>query len=202
MKTPPTRRQFLVGLGRALGATALAGLAVRVLRGGNADAEFTQPPHRYGWQINPEKCTQCSLCATACVRRPSAVKVVNDQKKCSNCVACYGHLCDLKTPSRLIATTDKLVCPLGAVTRTHLFGDLDGAYLYNIDADLCNGCGRCARQCNLHGSKSMFLVVRPDLCLGCNECAIALACPSKAVERVPLYPANDFKGIYLPDQPS
>ena len=196
----PTRRQFLVGLGRALGITALTGVAVRVWRGGKPDAEFIQPPHRYGWQINPEACTNCGKCETACMRRPSAVKAVNDQKKCSNCVACYGHLCDLKTPSSLIATTDKLVCPYGAVQRSRFFGGLDGAYLYTIDADRCTGCAQCARQCNLHGSRSMFLIIRPDLCFGCNECAIARVCPSKAVERVPLYPADDFRGEYLPEQ--
>jgi len=202
MKPEPTRRQFLLGLGRALGATALGGVAVRVLKGANPNAEFIQPPHRYGWQINPDKCTYCSRCATACVRLPSAVKAVNDQKKCSNCVVCYGHLRDLHTPSRLIATTDKLVCPLNALKRTLLFGGLDGAYLYTIDEDRCNGCGQCALQCNLRGSKSMFLIIRTDLCLGCNECAIAKVCPSKAVERVPLFPVDDFKGAYLPEQTS
>jgi len=83
-----------------------------------------------------------------------------------------------------------------------LFGGLDGAYTYIIDPDKCTGCGQCARQCNLHGSRSMFTVIRPDLCLGCNECAIARVCPHHAVERVPLYPANDFRGVYLPEEPS
>lgn len=202
MKPEPTRRKFLLALGRALGVAALGGVAARVLSRANPDAEFIQPLHRYGWQINPDRCTYCNRCATACVRLPSAVKAVNDQKKCSNCVACYGHLCDLQTPSRLIATTDKLVCPLNALKRTPLFGGLDGAYLYTIDADRCNGCGQCALQCNLRGSKSMFLLIRPDLCLGCNECSIAKVCPSQAVERVPLFPMNNFKGIYLPEQTS
>ena len=83
--------------------------------------------------------------------------------------------------------------------RTLLCGGLDGAYLYTIDADRCTGCGQCARQCNQHGSRSMFLVIRPDLCFGCNQCAIERVCPSKAVERVPLYPADDFRGEYQPE---
>ncbi len=190
-----------MGLGRAFGATALSAVAARVLRGGSPDAEFIQPPHRYGWQINPERCTFCNRCETACVRSPSAVKAVNDQKKCSNCVACYGHLRDLRTPSHLIATTEDLVCPHRAVLRSELFGGMDGAYLYTIDADRCTGCAECARLCNRLGSRSMFMVIRPDLCLGCNDCAIARACPSGAVERVPLFPVDDFRGEYMPDQP-
>ena len=43
--------------------------------------------------------SDATACATACVRQPSAVKAVNDQKKCSNCSACYGHLCDPKHSS-------------------------------------------------------------------------------------------------------
>ena len=202
MSQQTTRRKFIVRFGRMLGAAALSGVAVRVLSGGSKDAEFIQPPHRYGWQINADACTYCGLCARACVRLPSAVKAVNDQKKCSNCIACYGHLCDLKVESTLIATTDKLVCPERAVERTHLFGGIDGAYRYAINPDRCNGCGPCARQCNLHGNKSMFLIVRPDLCLGCNECAIVHACPSKAIERVPLYPASDHRNEFPMEIPS
>lgn len=200
MNQETTRRHFLVRLGRVLGAAVLSGVAVRVLSGGSPNAEFIQPADRYGWQVNPDACTYCGLCATACVRKPSAVKAVNDQKKCSNCIACYGHLCDLKVASPLIATTEKLVCPQRAVQRTHLFGGIDGAYRYSIDSGRCDGCALCARQCNLHGNKSMFLIIRPDLCLGCNECAIVRACPSKAIERVPLYPADDFRGEYLMEQ--
>ena len=80
MKPEATRRVFLVRLGRLLGVAALSGVAARVLGGGRADADFIQPTHRYGWQVNPEACTYCGLCATACVRKPSAVKAVNDQK--------------------------------------------------------------------------------------------------------------------------
>jgi electron transport complex protein RnfB len=202
MKPAPTRRQFLLGLGRAVGVAALAGVACRVVKGGGSDPDFVQPSHRYGWQIDPDKCTYCGLCEKSCARQPSAVKAVNDQKKCSNCVACYGHLLDLHTPSDRIAATDKLVCPLNAVARTRLFGGIDGAYRYDINPDLCNGCSKCVRQCNTHGSKSMFLLIRPDLCLGCNECSIARICPSKAVERVPLFPADNFRGDYVPELPT
>lgn len=195
MNAVPTRRQFLIGVCRALGGFALAGVALRVLKGGGSDPQFIQPPHRFGWQIDPQACTYCGLCEKACVRRPSAVKAVNDQKKCSNCVACYGHLRDLKTPSAQIASTDQLVCPLRAVSRTLLFGGINGAYRYDIDPALCTGCSKCARECNVHGSGSMFLIIRPDLCFECDECAIARVCPSKAVLKVPLYPASEIKGV-------
>lgn len=196
----PTRRDFLQLIGRGLGVATLGTIAGRVLLGGREDAEFTQPPHRYGWQIDPDKCTSCGLCATACVRKPSAVKAVNDQKKCSNCVVCYGHIHDRSIASDRIDQDGHRVCPYDAVRRAQLCGGIDGAYLYTIGSGLCNGCAKCVRECNLHGSKSMFLIIRPDLCLRCNDCAIARVCQSSAVERVPLFPVDDFRGVLLPDQ--
>jgi len=196
----PTRRNFLRLVGRGLGATALGAVAGRVLLGGRADAEFIQPPHGYGWQIDPDICTFCGLCETACVRQPSAVKAVNDQKKCANCVVCYGHIYDRNLPSERIDRDGRRVCPYDAVRRTRLTGGLDGAYLYTIGCDHCTGCAKCALECNRHGTKSMFLIIRPDLCLGCNDCSIARVCEPGAVERVPVYPVDDYRGVLLPDQ--
>lgn len=193
-----TRRQFLQWTGRCAAGCALGGIGLRVLAGKGKDAEFVQPPHRYGWQIKPEACKFCGLCETACVRKPSAVKAVNDQTKCSNCVACYGHLLDKNTPDEKIAIADQVVCPRRAVSRKPFSDDPTGAYIYTIDPALCTGCARCALACNEHGNKSLFVLIRPDLCLGCNECAIARVCPHNAVERVPIYPVNDFRGLYLP----
>lgn len=195
---PADRRRFLRQVGRGLGAAFLAGTAGRVLLG--AGRGSGQPPDRWVWWIDPNRCTFCGRCATACVRRPSAVKAVNDPKLCSNCVVCYGHIFNRNAPSDQIDLQPK-VCPLDAVRRTHFSGGLEGYYLYDIRPELCNACGLCARECNRHGSKSMFLVIRPDLCLDCAECAIADDCPPGAIVRAPLGAVTDFRGPVDPPLP-
>jgi Na+-translocating ferredoxin:NAD+ oxidoreductase subunit B len=196
----PARRLFLLWCGRAAGVAAIGGVAARVLmanrQGEESDAaQLQQPAGRYAWQIDTTKCTYCGKCATACVRTPSAVRAVNDQKACSNCVVCYGHIYNREAKSEEINQQGK-VCPLGAVCRSPFppdSKDLDGRFLYTIRDELCNGCGACARECNAYGNKSMFLVLRPDLCLGCHECAIAGVCPSDALKYVPLESATDYR---------
>ena len=189
------RREFLVASGRVAAACALGGIAARVLMKGSDDADFDKPGTRYAWRINPENCVFCGLCATACVRRPSAVKCVNDQKKCSLCVVCYGHIADQRIDSEKIDAAPK-VCPNNAVLRKELTGGFDGPHIYTVDQSRCVGCAKCAKQCNEHGTKSMFLIIRPDLCLNCNECEISKVCPEKAIERVPIAPEDDFRGEY------
>ena len=194
-EAPMKRRQFVLWAGRSACLAGLGGVVWRILSGGKPDASFVQPPHRHGWQIRPEKCRYCGLCSTACVRSPSAVKAVNDQKKCSNCVVCYGHIKERQLESTKIESHGTRVCPRHAVDRKNYSGGLDGYYLYSINPDLCIGCSTCVAECNTHGTGSMFLMIRPDLCLGCNECAIARVCPHKAIERVPLFSAVE----QLPD---
>ena len=189
------RREFLVASGRVAAACALGGIAARVLMKGGDDADFDKPGTRYAWRINPDNCVLCGQCATACVRRPSAVKCVNDQKKCSLCVVCYGHVKDQHVDSKKINTAPK-VCPNNAVIRKDLTGGIDGPHTYTIDQSRCVGCAECASRCSEHGTQSMFLIIRPDLCLNCNECEIAKTCPAEAVERVPIAPEDDFRGEY------
>jgi electron transport complex protein RnfB len=188
-----SRRAFLRLGGRILGASALGALVWRFFSPGRADAEFVQPDRRYAWRINPDKCRFCGACAAACVRRPAAVKALNDQKKCSNCVVCYGHILQTHIASAKIDTDGKRVCPYDAVRRRNLAGGLDGAFVYTIDQARCAGCGRCALRCNELGTKSMFLVIRPDLCLDCNHCASAAACPYGAMERFHLGSVSDLR---------
>ena len=196
MQNRYSRRDFIRIAGQVSCVGVLGGIAYRVFTGVSADAEFDQPTTRYAWQINNEKCTFCSICESACVRKPSAVKAVNDQKKCSFCVICYGHITNKTIDSDKVNSDGIRVCPQDAVLRRNYSGGLDGYYIYSIDDERCDGCGKCAKFCNEYGTKSMFLIIRPDLCLGCNRCAIAEACPEKAVERIPIASEDDFRGEY------
>lgn len=192
----PDRRRFIRLGGQVIGASALGGTAWRLLTGGNAEAEFSQPKGPYVWRINLEKCNFCGLCETACVRKPSAVKALNDPTKCSYCVACYGHISDLNVSSEMIQKQGKRVCPYDAVLRKQLTGGINGYHIYSIDESKCTACGKCTKRCNELGTKSMFLIIRPDLCLGCNRCHIAAVCPKGAIERAHSYPEDDFRGDY------
>ncbi|MEO0017840.1 MAG: hypothetical protein RLZZ522_1123 [Verrucomicrobiota bacterium] len=196
----PGRRKFIQFGGQLIGTAVLGGSAWRVFSGADPEAEFIQPKRPYVWRINTDKCTFCGLCETACVRQPSAVKAVNDQLKCSYCVACYGQLSDLSIASDLIDAKGQRVCPYDAVLRQESGGGKDGYHLYTIDQDRCTGCCKCAKRCNTLGTKSMFLLIRPELCIGCNRCSIAAVCPEDAIELVHCYPEDDYRGDFSLDQ--
>jgi electron transport complex protein RnfB len=187
------RRKFLVNFGRAACTLAIGGVAYRIV-GKHINPDTAGPVSRYVWAIDPEKCTGCGICESACVRTPSAVKAVNDQKKCSLCVVCYGHITNKNISSDKIMTEGIRVCKHDAVVRKSYSGDPDGYFTYNIDDNKCTGCGLCVKYCNEKGSRSMFLIIRPDLCLACNSCNIADKCPEKAIDRVYIGPEDDFKG--------
>ncbi len=191
-----TRRNYLRRGGQVLGAAILGGAAWRSFSPPSESAEFISQARRFAWQIDPDKCLHCGICETACVRKPSAVKALNDPKKCSNCVVCYGHITDPHIESTKIDAEGERVCPVDAVTRINFSGGPDGMFLYAQDPRRCTACGRCAKRCNDHGTESMFLAIRPDLCLGCNECAIAVACPHQAIERIPRESVDDYRGDY------
>jgi electron transport complex protein RnfB len=191
-----SRRNFIRIAGQMAGGAVLAGIGARVFSPPAEDAEFIPQERRFAWQIDPEKCRYCGLCETTCVRKPSAAKAVNDPKKCSNCVVCYGHIKNTHIASAKIDAEGKRVCPHDAVLRKNFSGGVDGMFLYSHDHAGCTGCGKCVKACNERGTKSMFLVIRPDLCLGCNECAIAVACPYDAIERIPREPVDDFRGVH------
>jgi len=195
-----SRRSFMRMGGRVAAGGVLGGVAWRILAGTDPEYEIDQPGVRYAWQIDPDKCSSCGLCETACVRKPSAVKAVNDQKKCSYCVVCYGHITNKNIDSDQIESKGERVCPVDAVKRRNYSGGNDGYFTYKIDHSLCTGCGKCSSSCDEHGSQSMFLLIRPDLCLGCNECNIALHCPDQAISRIPLEAADNFRGVYGLDE--
>ncbi len=189
------RRKFIRIAGRAACGMALGGLTYHVV-GNHLSVNEPGPNTRHAWAINPNKCIGCDLCKAACVRKPSAVKAVNDQRKCSFCVVCYGHITNKYIDSDKIMSEGERVCPHDAVIRIDHSGRPDGYFIYEIDEDLCDGCGLCVELCLKKGTKSMFMIIRPDLCLNCNTCAIALKCPEDAIEKVFIGPEDDFKGIW------
>ncbi len=189
------RRAFLRNLGRIGCGLAIGGVAARVISA-HANPETAGPKSRFMWQINHEKCTYCGKCEIACVRTPSAVKAVNDQKKCSNCVVCFGHISNKEIASDKIDSDGKRICPTDAIIRKNYSGGADGYFLYDIDHKKCIGCGKCAAKCNHEGSNSMYLIIRPDLCVNCNSCNIAAKCPSGAIEKLFYGPEDNFRGIY------
>ena len=132
------------------------------------------------WQIDPERCISCGRCATECVLTPSAVKCVHAYALCGYCKLCFGLLRDRRTGNTTAAENNR--CPTDAIKRTFIE---DPYYEMYIDEQLCIGCAKCVKGCNAFGNGSMFLQIRHDRCVNCNQCAIANACPSHAISRVP-----------------
>jgi len=141
------------------------------------------------WQINPNLCTSCGNCAKYCVLEESAVKCVQLYSICGYCDLCFGYL--VPEPKQLDTGAENQLCPTGAIERTFVE---DPYYEYNIKEELCIGCAKCVKACEVFGNGSLFLQVRHDRCLNCNECAIAAACPSGAFTRVPAETPYLLKG--------
>ena len=148
------------------------------------------PPARTFWQINPEKCIQCGNCATACVKKPSAVKCVHQYASCGYCDFCSGYYHDDR--ARFDTAAENQRCPTGAIVRTFVE---DPYFEYKINEELCIGCGKCVNGCASFGNGSLFLQVRHSLCLNCNQCQIALSCPAHAFVKVPAGQPYIFKTL-------
>ena len=165
-----TRRAFLKRC-----ATAGTGAAIVALAGG----AMLRRGDAYAWQIDPSKCTFCGLCETECVLRVSAVKCVHAKRVCGYCDLCGGYFRagfkDLNTGA------ENLMCPTGAIERRFVE---EPYFEYEINEDLCNGCGKCCAGCNAFGNGSLYLQIKRDLCKNCNECALERACPANAVVRI------------------
>ena len=173
------RREVLRTLGRA---TALGGLALAGVWLTPARRLFAGTPRgeHLVWQLDPRLCTACGKCATACVRVESAVRCVHAYDRCGYCKLCSGFF-DTRYHT-LDEGAENQQCPTGAIERALVE---EPYHEYNIDRDLCMGCGRCVGSCGSFGNGSLALQVHQDLCDGCNQCAIADACPAQAFRRVP-----------------
>ncbi len=167
-----TRREFLSAAVRASGLVAASGVLGSLVSRGAAQ--------EYVWQIDPDKCTQCGECATACVLNPSAVKCVHEYAKCGYCELCFGYFIDQREDDTEAAENQR--CPTNAIHRSFVE---DPYYQYVIDESKCIGCGICVKGCRMYGNSALILQIRHDRCLNCNECAIAAVCPSNAIVRVP-----------------
>lgn len=167
-----SRRQFIEG---AVRGTALAGLGgLTALLATRSRAGETV------WQIDPDKCIACELCATNCVLEVSATKCVHAFSMCGYCRLCTGYFDP--QPDALNTGAENQLCPTGAIQRTFVE---DPYHEYNIDEDLCIGCGKCVVGCKAFGNGSLFMQIRHDRCVNCNDCGIARSCPSQAIQRVP-----------------
>ena len=170
------RRRFLMDSVRVAGVVTL-GAGAGFLAGSKGRATETR------WQIDPDKCIGCGKCAINCVLDESAVRCVQCFEMCGYCDICTGYL---DTQYQHVDTAaENQLCPTGAIVRT-LIEEKAGQrfYEYTIEPTLCIGCGVCVKGCALMNG-SLYLQVMHDLCKNCNECAIAVACPSRAYDRIP-----------------
>jgi electron transport complex protein RnfB len=132
------------------------------------------------WQLDPNKCVQCGRCATECVLTQSAVKCVHIYKMCGYCNLCGGYF--KPQVKDLTTAAENQLCPTKALKRVYVE---EPYYKYEIDEDLCNGCGKCVEGCGAFGNGSLHLQVSHDICDNCNQCSIAAKCPADAFERIP-----------------
>lgn len=179
--TPETRRDFVRTAVRAAFAFALGAIGYVTTRR-SASRETV-------WQLDPAKCVQCGRCATHCVLNPSAVKCVHSHVLCGYCELCFGFF--RPGAAALTEAAENQVCPTGAIRRRFVE---EPYFEYEIDENLCIGCGKCVKGCNAFGNGSLFLQVRHDRCLNCNECSIARVCPADAYRRVPADQPYRLKG--------
>jgi electron transport complex protein RnfB len=169
-----SRRDLLSAGARGACLLGLGGLSFGVLR-------QSEPQTGHGvWQLDPWKCIACGKCATHCVLKTSAVKCVHSYPMCGYCDLCTGYF--EPEPNALNTGAENQLCPVGAIRRRFIE---DPYFEYDIDEDLCIGCGKCVKGCTAFGNGSLYLQIRHNLCKNCNECAIATVCPAEAFRRVP-----------------
>ncbi len=176
------RREFINKTARISLLIGIAGIS--------GFASFKSLSGQTVWQLDPTKCKQCGRCATSCVKSLSAVKCVHVHAMCGYCNLCGGYfkpgVKDLNTGA------ENQLCPTNAILRKYVENPY---FQYDIDEDLCIGCGKCVKGCGSFGNGSLQLQIRHNLCDNCNECAIARDCPADAFSLVPIEQAYLLKGI-------
>ena len=182
MSEKSSRRDFIDRSFRIVGLAGIGGAAALLARRAASNTVF---------QVDPSKCVACDLCRTSCVLSHSAVKAVNDFKKCGYCQLCPAYFDVTSMPDDMGLPTGT-VCPQDALKR-RIVGDVDeedpnnNYYEYTIDESLCDGCGKCVKACKPPaGNGALRLEVRYSRCLECDACAIQVACPQSAIVRIPM----------------
>lgn len=156
--------------------------------------------------VDPEKCTSCGACVTACPKKVLDMQPVTLPVRLLCRAAEEGHLvsdncrigcigCELcKNACKFDAITMKNhlpvidrekctgcmmcaeVCPTSS-----LWGDFDNRHIALIDRDLCIGCGICKKVCQfeaISGERKSIHEVN-EACTGCGQCVPK--CPKKAI---------------------
>lgn len=176
-----SRREFLHKSLRISAGVALGGVSMYLLKDSLTEDLV--------WQLDPEKCVQCGRCATHCVVTPSAVKCVHVFDMCGYCDLCGGYF--RPEAKNLNTAAENQLCPTNAIERNFVE---DPFFEYQINEELCIGCGKCVAGCDAFGNGSLQLQVRHDICVNCNQCAIARVCPAEAFSRVPASKNTILKG--------
>jgi len=177
---PMDRREFLnMGL-RTVALISLASVGGYLFSKTQSD--------KLVWQLDPYKCIQCGRCATDCVKNPSAVKCVHAFKMCGYCNLCGGYF--RPQVKELNTGAENQLCPTKALKRIYIEKPY---FKYDIDEQLCIGCGKCVKGCGAFGNGSLHLQISHNICDHCNECAIAKVCPADAFEQIPASKAYMLK---------
>ena len=177
METKTTRRSLFRSIFRA---SCRNGVAVSIIGFvGYLAAKKKITGDTLVWQINPQKCIGCGVCAYRCNKMISAVKCFHNFAMCGYCDLCTGYF-DPQPFTRDEGAENHL-CPVDAFARR----EVEPPYFeYVINHDLCIGCGKCVDGCFTLGNGSLFLQISQQECLQCNQCQIALHCPTKAIEQI------------------